>query len=84
MPQPIPSPFPFVPHHKAPEAPGDDPILFAFRGRELLVTEEFGLPSVEQIDAIVDLLMNWYSENSKTIKPSGAAKAPDAPNAANP
>jgi NAD+ diphosphatase len=44
-------PFPFVPHHAAPEGPGEDPILFAFRGRELLVTAELRLPSVQEIDA---------------------------------
>ena len=44
-------PFRFVPHHRAPEHPGDDPLLFAFRGRELLVTEKLNLPSVSEIDA---------------------------------
>lgn len=44
------SPLPFVPHHKSPESPGENPILFAFRGRELLVNSEFQLPSVEEID----------------------------------
>jgi NAD+ diphosphatase len=44
-------PLPFVPHHAAPEGPGEDPILFAFRGRELLVTAELRLPSVTEIDA---------------------------------
>ncbi|MEZ4332291.1 MAG: NAD(+) diphosphatase [Myxococcota bacterium] len=44
-------PFRFVPHHKAPEDPGDDPILFAVRGRELLVTDGLTLPSVPEIDA---------------------------------
>ena len=44
-------PFRFVPHHRAPEQPGDEPILFAFRGRELLVTEKLHLPSVSEIDA---------------------------------
>lgn len=44
-------PFRFVPHHRAPEHPGDEPILFAFRGRELLVTEGLKLPSVGEIDA---------------------------------
>lgn len=45
------SPFRFVPHHKTPEHPGDDPMLFAFRGRDMLVTEELGLPDVAAIDA---------------------------------
>ncbi len=45
-------PLPFVPSHKAPPEPGDRPILFAFRRRELLVSSELSLPSVEQIDAI--------------------------------
>jgi NAD+ diphosphatase len=45
------TPFRFIPHHLPPETPGEDPILFAFRGREILVTHELELPSVEQIDA---------------------------------
>jgi NAD+ diphosphatase len=44
-------PLPFVPNHKSPESPGENPILFAFRGRELLVTAGLGLPSVAEIDA---------------------------------
>ena len=44
-------PFRFIPHHRAPEQPGDDPILFAFRGREMLVTEGLNLPSISEIDA---------------------------------
>ena len=48
--KPLP-PFRFVPHHTPPEDPGDKPLVFAFRGREMLVTEEHGLPDVELIDA---------------------------------
>jgi len=44
-------PLPFVPHHQSPETPGENPILFAFRGRDLLVTSDLNLPSVEEIDA---------------------------------
>ncbi len=44
-------PLPFVPHHQSPESPGENPILFAFRGRDLFVTRDFHLPSVEEIDA---------------------------------
>ena len=44
-------PLPFVPQHKSPDTPGENPILFAFKGRELLVTRELQLPSVEEIDA---------------------------------
>jgi NAD+ diphosphatase len=51
MPTPTNSPLPFVPNHTPPPEPGDNPILFAFRGRELLVTNELQLPSVDQIDA---------------------------------
>jgi NAD+ diphosphatase len=51
MADPSPFPLPFVPHHKSPESPGENPILFAFRGRELLVTNELALPSVAEIDA---------------------------------
>ena len=46
------SPLPFVPHHKAPSSPGENPILFAFRRRELLVSSDLGLPSVQEIDAV--------------------------------
>ncbi|MHA7838518.1 MAG: NAD(+) diphosphatase [bacterium] len=51
MPKPPDVPFRFVPHHRPPESPGEAPILFACRGREILVTEELRLPSVELIDA---------------------------------
>ena len=44
------SPFRFVPHHRSPEDPGEEPMLFAFRGRDLLVTEELTLPDVATID----------------------------------
>ena len=44
-------PLPFTPHHRTPEDVGDDPMLFAFRKRELLVTENNELPSVSMIDA---------------------------------
>ncbi len=45
------APFRFQPHHRAPESPGQEPILFACRGRDLLVTSGLELPSVDQIDA---------------------------------
>lgn len=45
------SPFRFVPHHLPPEDPGEAPLLFAFRGREMLVTHELKLPDVATIDA---------------------------------
>ncbi len=45
-------PLSFVPGHREPESPGDAPLVFAFRGRELLVTPEGALPAVEQIDAL--------------------------------
>jgi len=44
-------PLPFVPDHRSPESPGENPILFAFRGRDLLVTPDLQLPSVKEIDA---------------------------------
>ncbi|MEM9177424.1 MAG: NAD(+) diphosphatase [Myxococcota bacterium] len=42
--------FRFLPHHKSPGDPGKDPMVFAFKGRDLLVTEDGGLPDVSQID----------------------------------
>jgi len=51
MPESNRHPLPFIPHHQSPESPGENPILFAFRGRELLVTSDLILPSVSQIDA---------------------------------
>jgi len=44
-------PLSFVPSHRAPDDPGESPLCFAFRGRELLVTPAGKLPSVEEIDA---------------------------------
>jgi NAD+ diphosphatase len=43
-------PLQFIPSHRFPEDPGDDPICFSFRKRELLVTEAGELPSVAAID----------------------------------
>jgi NAD+ diphosphatase len=51
MSKPPDSPFRFVPHHKSPDDPGESPLLFAFRGRDLLVTEQLRLPDVAAIDA---------------------------------
>ncbi len=44
-------PLSFVPTHRSPDDPGTEPLCFAFRKRELLVTEAGKLPSVEEIDA---------------------------------
>jgi len=44
-------PITFLPGHSAPEDLGESPRCFAFRGRELLVTEDGKLPSVQAIDA---------------------------------
>jgi NAD+ diphosphatase len=44
------SPFSFVPHHVSPEDPGSAPLCFAFRKREMLVTEAGLLPPVDVID----------------------------------
>ena len=44
------SPLAFVPTHISPDDPGENPLCFAFRKRELLVTEAGVLPSVEEID----------------------------------
>jgi NAD+ diphosphatase len=43
-------PLPFIPGHQAPADPGEKPHLFAFRRRELLITEDNRLPSVGAID----------------------------------
>jgi len=43
-------PLPFQPHHVAPDSPGEQPLLFAFRRRELLVTIGHDLPPVAAID----------------------------------
>lgn len=42
--------FRFLPHHKSPDDPGEDPMVFAFKGRDLLVTEDGTLPDVGKID----------------------------------
>ena len=44
-------PLAFIPDHRPPEDSGNDPMLFAFRKRELLVTEDNALPPVSAIDA---------------------------------
>jgi NAD+ diphosphatase len=44
-------PLPFIPDHRPPDEPGSAPLLFAFRRRELLVTEDQRLPEVRIIDA---------------------------------
>lgn len=45
-------PLPFVPSHVAPDKPGEDPILFCFWRRELLVTSEHALPSESTINSL--------------------------------
>jgi NAD+ diphosphatase len=45
------TPFRFIPHHRPPKSAGEEPILFAFRRREILVTHELTLPKVSEIDA---------------------------------
>lgn len=44
-------PLPFLPSHIRPESPGDKPLLFAFRRRELLVTVEGSLPPYAVINS---------------------------------
>ena len=48
---PVDFPLDFEPDHRPPDGVPDTPLLFAFRGRELLLDAEGQLPSVEQIDA---------------------------------
>ena len=43
-------PLPFVPSHSPPENPGEDPLLFCFWRRELLVTPDGIMPTVSEID----------------------------------
>ncbi|MEE3327099.1 MAG: NAD(+) diphosphatase [Myxococcota bacterium] len=43
-------PLPFMPSHQPPENPGEDPLLFCFWRRELLVTPDGVMPSVSDID----------------------------------
>ncbi len=43
-------PLSFAPSHKGPEDPGEEPLCFVFRKRELLVTRDGELPSVDSID----------------------------------
>ena len=45
-------PLPFVPSHAAPDKPGEDPILFCFWRRELLVTSDHAIPSESTIDSL--------------------------------
>jgi len=48
---PVEFPLEFEPDHKAPDSVPDTPLLFAFRGRELLLDAEGQLPHVGDIDA---------------------------------
>jgi len=43
-------PLPFVPSHAPPENAGEDPLLFCFWRRELLVTPDGIMPTVSEID----------------------------------
>lgn len=43
-------PLPFVPSHIRPDSPGTEPLLFAFRRRELLVTADGSLPAYTVIN----------------------------------
>lgn len=54
-------PLSFIPHHVSPDDPGEAPLCFAFRRRELLVTEAGQLPAVEIIDEHgIDALRRQY------------------------
>ena len=44
-------PLPFTPGHVPPDDPGEAPLTFCFWRRELLVTSDLTLPSVELIDS---------------------------------
>ena len=44
-------PFLFVPGHRPPEQPGAEPLLFAFRRRELLVTSSYAVPTAREMEA---------------------------------
>ena len=54
-------PLAFVPGHEPPEKPGEDPILFCFWRRELLVMEDQSLPSESTINSHgIDALRTQY------------------------
>ena len=44
-------PLPFTPSHRRPDGPGDSPLLFAFRRRQLLVSTDGTLPAYAHINA---------------------------------
>jgi NAD+ diphosphatase len=48
---PVDFPLDFEPDHRPPEEVPEKPLLFAFRGRDLLLDADGRLPSVDQIDA---------------------------------
>jgi len=44
-------PLPFLPSHIRPDSPGEEPLLFAFRRRELLVAQDGSLPAYRVVNA---------------------------------
>lgn len=48
---PVEFPLEFEPDHRSPDSVPDEPLLFAFKGREIILDAEGHLPSVAQIDA---------------------------------
>ena len=77
------SPLRFVPGHIAPENPGPNPRLFAFLGRELLVTSENLLPSVTAIDGLgieatrTQYLGAWDQQHCYSAELPGDFKPPE-------
>jgi NAD+ diphosphatase len=77
------SPLRFVPGHVAPENPGPNPRLFAFLGRELLVTSENLLPSVTAIDGLgieatrTQYLGAWDQQHCYSAELPGDFKPPE-------
>ena len=77
------SPLRFVPGHIAPENSGPNPRLFAFLGRELLVTSENLLPSVTAIDGLgieatrTQYLGAWDQQHCYSAELPGDFKPPE-------
>lgn len=73
-------PLSFAPDHIEPENPGDAPLCFAFRKRELFVTEAGVLPPVETIDKHgIEAIRRQYLGNLQGVHCYSLELDPNAP-----
>ena len=59
-------PLGFAPHHKAPEHPAPDALVFAFHERKLLVTETMEVPTYTQEQQAASLYTQFLGQHGNT------------------